>query len=386
MNNFGFHNPVDIHFGKGAAEDLPAILAGKAKKVMLVFGGKSAKANGSYDDFHRILEGAGFEVVDFGGVDRPDNKYLMAGIDLAKKEGVDCVIGIGGSCCMDFSKMIAFGAKNDNIWAWLTGERPYEGTEENLMIGCVPTFPGGGSEVDVNGEVDNFEENTHGTLVGPFPNFAIMDPTYTYTLNLKQSATAAMMGFCQLATGSMAAPNIVSDSLAYGSMQAIVKGLEAIAKDPEDYEARCDLMWAPAMSTFGLATAGKKDTWGYNIYEVMAGIRLANEQPYRVAFPTLLPHFIKAEAKYHTEDVKNFFVNVFEVDASLDDEALLEAGFKAMKDMYTANGLPWHFDEIGKKLPMEQIEALAEEVKDGIDVTYDELVHFFASACSADYE
>ena len=284
---------------------------------------------------------------------------------------------------MDFAKLIGFGAKNDNIWDWLDGARPYEGTEEHLVIGCVPTFPGGGSEGDPNGEVDNFEQNTHGTLVGPLPDFAIMDPTYTYTLSVPQSAQAAMMGFCQLGANMLAGPDTFMNALGFGAMRAIVEGLEGVAKDPKDYDSRAQLMFAPLMSTFGLLGLDESGRWGYAIYNFMAGIRLAEAQPYRVAFPTILPHFIKAEAKYHGEDAKRFFVNVFGVDSGLPAEAAVTEGLARMEKMYRDNGLPWRFEEITDPISDEQIHELAEESKDLVDLTFDEFEAMLADCVKA---
>ena len=383
MYQFQLHNTVDFHFGPGAAEDLPKILEGRAKKVMLLLGGGSAKRNGAYDDFHRILEGAGIGVVDFGGVTAPDNKFMLAGIEKAKEEAVDCVIGIGGSCCMDFAKLVAFGAKNDGIWDWLSFERPYEGTEEHLIIGCVPTFPGGGSEGDPYGEVDDFERNVHGTLVGPLPDFAIMDPTYTYTLDTKQTATAAMMGFCQIATNMLAAPDTFTNALGYGAMRAIVEGLAEVAEDPEDYDARAKLMLSPLMSTFGLLTIQDQANWGGRIYDFMAGLRLAEGQPYRVAFPVILPHFIKAESKYHGADAKRFFVNVFGVDEELPEEEAVEKGLAAMEQMYRDNELPWRFEEVADPVSDEKIRELAEAALPHLDLTLEEAVTMMTDCVKA---
>lgn len=115
MLDFQFSTPANIYFGKDAVKELGSIVGERTRKVMLVYGGKSAKMNGAYDAVTNALKDSGIVWVDFGGNTAPSYQKALEAIEICKKEQVGCVIGIGGCTCMDLAKVIAFGAKNDDL-------------------------------------------------------------------------------------------------------------------------------------------------------------------------------------------------------------------------------------------------------------------------------
>ena len=155
MINFVYQNPTKIIFGKGVIKDLSKEVLNYGNKVLMVYGGKSIYSNGLYETITTQFKENGIDYYELGGLTVPSLAVLYQGIELAKNNQVNLIIGIGGGCCIDMAKSIAVGASNDiDIWEVLQGKIPYDHLS-CLPIGAIVTVAGSGSEMDGNSEIEN---------------------------------------------------------------------------------------------------------------------------------------------------------------------------------------------------------------------------------------
>ena len=332
MNDFTFNAPVKIFFGRNAHDNLDDLC--KGKKVLLVYGGNSLKANGTHGKLMEALKNAA--VFDFGGNTRPDFKKVEEAVEICKKNNIDIVIGAGGSSCMDMSKMIAFGAANDvDLWAFVK-ERDSRPDAKHLPVILIPTFPMGGSEVDGASEIDDFETGEHGAIYDMFGNYAILNPEFTYGLGKTATAYGAFATIVQLST-KVVGNFTVSREFSKTLIQTVLKQLDVAVKDPNNYEARADLMWAASMGTMGLLDCGKTYAYGDDFYNVEGiGEELCGIQ-YREAICIIFPHWLKGLAKRHKDDILDFM--------GLFGASDIEEGVQKITAMFESYGIKMHYDD-----------------------------------------
>lgn len=290
MIDFNFSNPVRFYFGKDSLPHLSKeLLKEGAKKVLLVFGSHSLKTSGNYDKITANLRENNIEWFDFGGNSQPSFERIEEGIECCKENNIQAVIGIGGATCIDMAKVIGYGVKNDRVWEQLSKGEFVE-DYESLIVGAIPTYPSGGSEAGRGAVVDHLTLRENGTLYGVYPNFSILNPEFTYTLNEKETALGAMVTYIQVSVNYLSNN---SSPIAEGFVETILKVLvestERLMANGNDYNARANLMWASSMSTFGLLSSGKNNGWAFQIYKDIEILRKWLNIPYRQAILTMSP-------------------------------------------------------------------------------------------------
>lgn len=382
MLDFQFSTPANIFFGKNSVEQLPKLIGENIRKVMLVYGGQSAKMNGAYDSVTATLKESKIQWIDFGGNTAPSYQKALEAIRICKEEQVGCVIGIGGCTCMDMAKVIAFGAKNNDLWDYLSFARPLTGTEEHLLIGAVPTYPSGGSEADEAAEIDNMETGEHGSLYGIYADFSILNPEFTYTLDKKNTAYAAMVTFAQASVCYLGGYSPISEHFTLAVLDTIRSSVKTALENPIDYDARAGQMWASALSTMGILSCGKDKSWAWSLYSDLEIIRKCMDIPYRQAFTVLFPRWLKAKAVLHGDDVRRYMVSVMGVDGSLPVEEAVNEGVRRIIEMFTLNGLSMTYNAFGEIPSKERLEKEAEIAAAENELSAAEIVSMF-TACIA---
>lgn len=288
MNNFRYHAYTDIRFGKGQVECLPQLVAPYGKKVLMVYGGGSIRRNGLYDRVKELLKD--FEVYELPGVEpNPKITSVREGAAVCKEKGIDVVLAVGGGSTIDASKVIA-GA------AYYEGD-PWDLVEDNTKIGkvlpivTVLTLAATGSEMNQNAVISNMETNEKlGTSAHDFiPRASVCDPTYLFSLPAAQTAagTADIMShvfeqYFQKENGAF-----ISDRFAEGLLKACIKYCPIALEEPENYEARANLMWASTQALNGLTASGKGGEWTCHpiehelsaFYDITHGVGLAIVTP-----------------------------------------------------------------------------------------------------------
>ncbi|MBQ3077879.1 MAG: iron-containing alcohol dehydrogenase [Clostridia bacterium] len=357
MLDFQFNVPANLYLGKDALTHLPEEVKKRTNKVMLLYGGGSIKRNGAYDAITKTLAEAGIEWVDFGGNTKALWSGIVKGVELAKREQVGCVIGIGGSTCMDMAKIVAFGAVNEGLLDYMTGRKQRDGSEPRLLIGAIPTFPSGGSEAGFGAGVDDDESGTSLDLYGYVPDFAILCPEFSYSLDAAATALGAMVTFVQVSINHMGGVSALSERITEGVLDVIRNSVEVAMLDPTNYEARANLMYASAYGTNGIPSRGKDLSWGYEIYNYSGIMRKLMGLSYRQNFVLFFPSWLKAAAKYHAEDIRKYMVRVWGVDADLPAPLACEVGVMRMKRYFAGLGIPMRYRDYGELPTREQLIA-----------------------------
>ncbi len=265
MENFEFVSPTHFVFGRGAEEQVGAKLAERgAKKALLHYGGQSAQKSGLLDRVKASLAGAGVEWIELGGV-RPNPEINLArqGIELCKEHGVDWVLAVGGGSVIDSAKVIAVGARyGGDVWEVIESK---EQVTDVLPIAVVLTIPAAGSEASKNTVISNDElgMKTGYANNAQRPKLAFMNPELTFTLPPYQTAAGITDMYCHLLERFFCdvGPVPVTDNLNLSLMRTIRAEAPRVMVDPEDYEARANIMWAGMLCHQGLAGVGRHEDW-----------------------------------------------------------------------------------------------------------------------------
>lgn len=375
MNDFYYSNPSHFYFGKSAIEELPALIG--EHKVMLVYGGGSAKVNGVYNAITRVLKENQISWIECGGNTEPSYQKALEAIELCKTEKVGCVLGIGGCTCMDLAKIIAFGVKNKNLWSYLSFETPVTGKEDHLLIGAVPTYPSGGSEADEAAEIDDLERGVHGSLYGIHADFSILNPEFTYSLSQEQTAYAAMVTFAQASICYLGGYSPIAEGFTRTVLDEIRNSVQTALSDPENYEARATQMWASALTTLGILSCGKDKSWAWSFYSDLEIIRQCMPLSYRQAMTVLFPRWLEAQAVHHGDDVRRYMVSIMGVNGGLPVQSAVQEGVQRLIDLFESVGLPMTYRAFGKTPTQDELESASAAAEQDSALSKEELTGMY---------
>ncbi|MBD5239251.1 MAG: iron-containing alcohol dehydrogenase [Bacteroidales bacterium] len=268
LGNFIYSNPTKLYFGDEAQKNLVDALSGFGKKVMLTYGGGSIKRNGIYDDVIAALSAAGKEVVELSGVmPNPTVDKLIEGCKVARENDVDFILAVGGGSTIDYAKAVSVSAWYDgDAWErfWVNQDDPKPG-ERIIPVGAVLTMAGTGSEMNGGSVITNHATKMKiGKVFGEevMPKFAVLNPRYTFSLPHRQMVAGIFDTMShimeQYFSGDDDSP---SDYLAEGLMRSVIASSRVAVKDPENYEARSNLMWSATWALNTLIGEGKSQDW-----------------------------------------------------------------------------------------------------------------------------
>lgn len=284
MNNFRFCIPTDIRFGKEQITCLPEELAKCGKKILLVYGGGSMKRSGLYDTVINLLKD--FEIFELSGIEpNPKIESVRAGVKLCKENNIDAILTIGGGSCIDASKNIACGMYYDgDPWDLVLDSSKIT---KALPIAVVLTICATGSEMNDNAVISNEETNEKLALASQlvYPFLSICDPQYLYTLPKRQTA-AGTADIISHVIEQYFQPNdeaFITDRLSEGVLKTCIKYCPIALNEPENYEARSNLMWSSTVGLNHILTVGKGGGWSCHsmehelsaFYDVTHGVGLA---------------------------------------------------------------------------------------------------------------
>lgn len=368
---FQYHNPIKFIFGEDAFEQIGTIC--KDHKVMLVYGGGSIKANGVYDSITKILKSNGIRYIDYGNhTGSADYQRILDGILLAEKEQIDTVIGIGGASAMDTGKAIAFGAVHENLEDYIEGRKEADG--RHLLNIVIPTYPSTGSEA--NGICDIMEYKGYGTeLFGAWPDYCLMNPSVTMSLDLKNTAYSVMGCFIQTASWYIGNhQNDIAKGFSKTVLKVLLESMERLSEDLHDTRARSNIMWASCVNTMGVFRSGVDHPYPWTVFSVSYIPRAAHHVSYRKALVTAYPVWLKGIAQYHMEDIRMLFTEIFGIDDGMDNQALITAGCDKIRELMEKSGIPLTLSAYGECPSKEFIQNNLEEGDFGefsLDEMYD---------------
>lgn len=366
MINFEFYNPTKVIFGKDTEKQVGNEIKSLGyNKVLIHFGGggKYLIKSGLLDRVHKSLEDAGIQYIDLGGVvPNPRLQLAKEGVELCKKEGVDFILAIGGGSAIDSAKAIAYGIANDfDLEGLYTGKVT---TDKCAPVGCISTIAASGSETS-NSSVITIEK---GMLKRSYnhdcarPKFAIMNPELTYTLPPYQTASGG--ADIMMHTMERYFTNIdhveLTDRISEGLLVCVRENLVKALKNPNDYNARAELMWAGSISHNGLTGTGRVSDFACHKIEHELGGMF--DVAHGAGLCAIWGSWARYVYKVNTPRFAQFAVNVMGCEMNFHDlEETALKGIEAMEDFFHSIGMPISLTELGINPTEEQLEELAEK-------------------------
>lgn len=354
MNNFSFHSPTEFVFGKNT-ESKTGILCQKygATKVLIVYGGGSVVRSGLLHRVEQVLQEAAISYVELGGVQpNPTDPKVYEGIDICREEAVDMLLAVGGGSVIDTAKAIAAGVPyQGDFWDFFAGKSI---VKKALKVGVVLTIPAAGSEGSGNSVItrlDGLQKLSLRTPDALRPVFAVMNPEVTFTLPPYQTACGIvdMMAHIMERYFSNTAGVEITDRLCEGALKAIIKEAAIVMQQPDDYDARANLMWSGTIAHNGICGVGREEDWSSHFmeHEVSAVYNVAHGAGLAVIFPAWLTFM----AEHHPGKVCQFAERVWDVKPgnSLQETAL--EGVSRLKTFFTSIGMPTNFTQLGIETP-----------------------------------
>ena len=348
MNSFTYSYPVKVYFGEKAAEkNLAAELAEVGPNVMLAYGGGSIKKNGIYEELTGILKDAGKTVTEFTGImSNPTYAKVQEGAALAKEKNIDFILAVGGGSVIDCCKIVSAQAKLDKD-IWELEYTDHKQPTEFIPMGAVVTAFGTGAEMNNGAVITNEEKMLKSALWGAFYSFAILDPAYTMTMPMKQVISGAFDSLSHSMETYMGFPREVnlSDEINEATQRNIIRNICATLKDPQDIQARSELIWAAGMAENGILKIGKATDFQCHMLEHQLGAYTDcnHGQGLAVLHPVLYRHMMP-EANHQ---FARLAVEVWGIEPAGKTEAELATDFvDALADFIREIGLPTTFTEM----------------------------------------
>lgn len=372
MENFIYSIPTTIYFGKGQIRRLGKAVKEYGSKALIVYGGGSIKKNGIFDAAVQSLSEAGVSYVELGGVEpNPRVTTVKKGADLCKAEGVEVVLPIGGGSTIDCAKAIAAAAFYDgDPWDLVLNPREIK---KVLPIVSVLTLAATGSEMDIMSVITNMETNDklafgHREFR---PKASILDPTYTFTVNAYHTAagTVDIMSHT-LESYFSNVEAYMQARMAEGILKTCIAFGGRAVENPEDYEARANLMWASSWAINNFLTWGNPVAWTVHPmeHELSAYYDITHGAGLAILTPPWMRYVLNADT---VKKFKEYGVNVWNLDPKGDDFEVANAAIEKTAEYFKKLGMPSTLKEVG--IGPELLDTMAEKAAKSLKGAYVEL-------------
>ena len=362
MNSFVYDIPTKVYFGENQLGHLGEELSKYGKKVLMTYGGGSIKKSGLYDKVVAEIKKAGLELFELSGIEpNPRVSSVNAGAKICKEEGIDVLLAVGGGSVIDCTKYIGAAAFYDGD-AWDILEQKTDVTK-CLPVLDILTLAATGSEMDCGGVISNPETKDKIGLMFPVmqPKVSFLDPTLTYTVSQYQTACGSsdMLSHIIEVYFNMNKDLYMLDTVMEGLMKTIIRYTPIAMKEPDNYEARSNLMWASSWAINGFVNGGKQQAWSCHpiehevsaIYDITHGLGLA------ILTPRWMEYCLDETtvSKYY-----QFGCNVFGLDSKMEPMEVAKKSIELLSDfLYNTLGLKSTFTELG--IDDKNFEIMAEK-------------------------
>lgn len=362
LGNFSYHNPTKLYFGEDSLGCLKDELAKYGENILLVYGGGSIKKSGLYDEITAILKDCGKTIAEVSGVmPNPTLEKLYEGIRIARENKTDFILAVGGGSVCDYSKAVSVSVNCDeDPWDkyYIRFEEP---SCEIIPVGCVLTMAGTGSEMNAGSVITNHDAKLKiGHVFGEevMPKFSILNPRYTMTLPKYQMVAGIydiMNHICeQYFSGE---DDNTSDYISEGLMRGLIHASRIAVKDPQNYEARSNIMWTATWALNTLVSRGKSTDWMVHMLGQAVGAYTDATHGMTLAAVSL-PYY-RYIMPYGLKKFARFAVNVWNISPDgKTDEQLADEGITAMESWMKELGLTMTISELG--VTDDMIEGIAD--------------------------
>ena len=362
LGNFSYMNATKLYFGEDSLSFLNEELPKYGSNVQLIYGGGSVKRNGIYDVVVEILKANGKTIIEDGGVmPNPTVEKLREGVKIAREKHVDLLMAVGGGSCCDYAKAVSVSVHcDDDPWDKYF-ERFEEPDCEIIPVGCVLTMAGTGSEMNGGSVITNHEKKLKiGHVFGEnvMPKFSILNPRFTMSLPKRQMVAGIYDIFNHICEQYFSGEDDnTSDYIAEGLMKSVVHSSLIALENPNDYEARSNIMWTATWALNTLIDCGKSTDWMVHMLGQSVGAYTDATHGMTLAAVSL-PYY-RFIMPYGTAKFRRFAIEVWHVDPSgKSDEEIASEGLKAMEDWMKKLGLAMNISELGATEDM--IEGIAD--------------------------
>ncbi|SFL80900.1 Alcohol dehydrogenase YqhD, Fe-dependent ADH family [Paenibacillus sp. 1_12] len=362
MNSFQFQNPTRILFGAGTVNKLGEQLAEYGKRVLLVYGGGSIKANGLYDQVQQQLKQIGAVVHELSGVEpNPRVSTVRKGIELCREHSLDFILAVGGGSVLDAAKAVAVGVPYEgDVWDFLMHKAQITSA---LPLGTILTLSATGSEMNGSSVITNWEENLKKAFgsIHAYPKFSILDPTLTYSVPANQTVNGIVdtMSHVFEQYFSTTTNTPLQERLCESILQTVIENGEIALKQPDNYEARANLMLCGTYAlNGGMISVGMQNDWSTHMieHEISAIYDIAHAEGLSIVFPNWMKYVFNTRLDRFVQ----FAVRVWQVDpAGKTDEEIALAGIQATRDYFTRIGAPATLGDL--KIDGKELDRMAKE-------------------------
>lgn len=365
LGDFTYSNPTRVHFGKNALDKLSEELQHYGPKVMLTYGGGSIKRNGIYEKVVSVLRAAGKTIVEDGGVmSNPDIEKVLEGAALARRENVDLILAVGGGSTSDYSKAVAASAwQEHDVWTYYFKEHHAPDCRW-IPVGVVLTMAGTGSEMNKGSVISSHKEELKLFDYFNNPDFAILNPEFTYSVPQYQMVAGIYDIMSHILEQYLSGTDDnTSDYIAEGLMRSLIVSSRKALKNPEDYEARSNIMWTATWALNDLIRLGKAGDWEVHMLgQGLAAVTNATHGHTLAAvtdayYRLVIDKSAEAQARF-----RRLAVNVWGVSAEgKDDKQVALEGLETMET--------W-MRELGLSMKISQCGGREEDLEKYADATY----------------
>lgn len=362
LGNFCYSNPTKLYFGENSLNFLTDELKAYGNNVQLIYGGGSVKKSGLYDEIINILKQCGKTIIEDSGVmPNPTIEKLYEGCKIAKENKVDLLLAVGGGSVCDYAKAVSVSTWcNEDPW-----DKYYlrmEDVDNKIIpVGCILTMVGTGSEMNGGAVITNHSQKLKiGHVFGEnvFPKFSILNPKFTYTLPKYQMVSGIYDIMNHITEQYFSGDDDnTSDYIAEGLMKSLINSSRIAIKEPENYEARSNIMWIATWALNTLIAKGKSTDW--MVHMIGQSIGAYTDATHGMTLSTISMAYYRKICPYGLQKFKRFAINVWNVSPNgKSDEQIAAEGLNCMEKWMNEIGLIMNISDLG--VTDDMIESIAE--------------------------
>lgn len=361
INNFYYHTPTELVFGKDVINYLPEVIKRYGKNVLLTYGGGSIKKIGLYDKIKELLKD--FNVIELAGIE-PNPKYetsVVEGARLCKEHHIDVILAVGGGSVVDCSKAISVCAKYDGEgWDLISGKVK---AKESIPLVDILTLSATGSEYDSGCVITNISKNDKRGYMDDimFPKVSLLDPTYTFSVNKWQTACGTADAINHLLEQYFAYPNnSFNDGLLIEGMKTLMKNVKIALEESNNYDARSELMYLCTLACNGILSNGSGSS-GWPMHSIEHALSGYFDITHGAGLAIITPRWMKEILSNRTlERFVTLGIRLFEFDSNMDKEEMANKVIDNFYQFFLSIGIPMHLKELG--VDENRIEEMAKHI------------------------